>query len=92
MKAAFTNAFANIVGLIGLFLAFVFPIGYIVFTEPVARVVSRIAWWIGLDRNAEPGDSLVDSAFLISFFLAVTGLCLANAFINRRKRKPPHVE
>lgn len=85
-------ALANFAGLIGLFLAIVFPVGYVLFTEPVAGVVLQVAWLIGIDRNAEPGDSLVDCALLLSLLLAIAGVLLANAFIKRRRRRPANVE
>ncbi|CAG9273831.1 hypothetical protein [Paraburkholderia unamae] len=83
---------ANVVGVIGLFLVLVFPVGYILFTEPVAGVVSQMAWSIGIDRNAEPGDSLVDCALLFSFVLAVVGVFLVNMLNRQRRRRPENVE
>lgn len=85
-------ALVNVAVFLGLFLVLILPVGYVVFTDPVASVVSQAASWIGIGRNAEPGDSLVNSVFLISSLLAMAGVCLASAFIKRRKRRHPHVE
>ncbi|WP_321783730.1 hypothetical protein [Paraburkholderia sp. J94] len=88
MKAVLLNAAA----VIGLFLVLVFPIGYFAFTEPLIGMVSRAAWWLGLDRNAEPGDAMVDSVLLLSFLLATACVCLVNAVARRRRRRAAHVE
>ncbi|MBV8260716.1 MAG: hypothetical protein JO239_07100 [Paraburkholderia sp.] len=88
MKAAI----ANVACVTGFFLVLVFPVGYIVFTEPVADLVSQMAWRIGIDRDAEPGDALVDCALLLSFLLAIAGLLLVNTLNKRRKRRPESVE
>ena len=86
------SALANVAGVMGLFLVLFFPIGYIVFTEPVADVVSQMAWRTGIDRNAEPGDVLVDCALLLSLLLAIAGLLFVNTLNKRRKRRPENVE
>lgn len=86
------SVLANVAGVIALFLVLIFPIGYIVFTEPVAGVVSQMALWSGIDRNAEPGDSLVDCALLFSFLLAIVGMLLVTMFNKRCRKRPENVE
>lgn len=84
--------FVNVAAVILLFLALVYPVGRLIFTEPVATAVARAALWIGLDRDGEPGDSLVDSALLVSLFLALATVALANVLLKRHPRKRSHVQ
>ncbi|QGZ60892.1 hypothetical protein [Paraburkholderia acidisoli] len=88
MRKAFVNAAASIL----LFLALVYPVGRLIFIEPVATAVARAAFWVGLDRDGEPGDALVDSVLLVSLLLALAMVALANALLKRHRRKPLHVQ
>jgi hypothetical protein len=82
----------NTVGVVGLFCAFAFPVGRMVFTETGEGVLTRIISWFGIYREAEPGDYLVDSSLLLSLLLAISVVWLANILINRRNRKHSNVK
>ena len=88
----FKRTVANIAGVVGLFFAFIVPVGRTVFSDPWAVIVVRITLWLGIFHNEEEGDSQVCAALLISFLLAISVVWLANLLINRRNRKHANVK
>jgi hypothetical protein len=74
---------ANIAGVVGLFFAFIFPVSRMVFSLTGEKIVDRVTSWLGIFRNAEPGDSLIATFILISFLLSVSVVSLVNLFVNR---------
>jgi hypothetical protein len=83
---------ANIAGVVGLFFAFIVPVGRMVFSDTGGRLVIRAMLWLGIYRVAEPGDLLVEAVLLLSLLLAISAVWLANLFINRCNRKHPNVK
>jgi hypothetical protein len=88
----FKRTVANIASIVGLFFAFIVPVGRMVFSEPGGIIVIRVTSWLGIYRNAEPGDSLIDTSFFLSLLLAISVVWLANFFINRRNRTCANVK
>lgn len=82
---------ANIVGMAGLFVAFMFPVAPMVFSHTGENIIGRITSWLGLYRYSEPGDELVDAFLLLSLLLAISVVWLTNLFINFRNRKQENV-
>ena len=82
----------NVAGVVGLFFAFIVPVGRMVFSETGGYLVVRVTSWLGIYRNAEPGDSHIDAAILFSFLLAIWLVWLVNLLINRRNRKHQNVK
>jgi hypothetical protein len=83
---------ANIGSIVGLFFAFIVPVGRVVFSDTVGRLIIRAMVWLGIYRVAEPGDLLVEASLVISLLLAVSVVWLANLFINRRNRTRTNVK
>ena len=63
---------ANIAGVVGLFFVFMFPVARMVFSSTGESIIGQVTSWLGIYRNAEPGDSLVDTFLLISLLLAMS--------------------
>ena len=83
---------ANIAGVVGLFFAFIVPVGRMMFSEIGGFLVVRVTSWLGIFRNAEPLDSHVSAAILFSFLLAISVVWLANLLFNRCNQKHPNVK
>lgn len=83
---------ANIVSVVGLFFAFILPVGHLVFSDTGANFTVRVTSWLGIYRDAEPGDSIVDMSLLLSLCLAILVVCLANFLINWQNRKHSNVK
>jgi hypothetical protein len=88
----FKRTLVNIAGVVGLFFAFVFPVSRMVFSHTGEDIIGRVTLWLGIYRNAEPGDSLIGTFLLLSLLLAISVVWLANLLINRRNRKRPNVK
>ncbi|CAN0624586.1 conserved protein of unknown function [Burkholderia multivorans] len=83
----FKKILVNIASVVGLFFAFALPVGRMVFSETGEIIISRVMSWLGIYRDAEPGDSLIDTSLSLSFLLAISVVWLANILINKRNRK-----
>jgi hypothetical protein len=83
----FKKILVNIAGVVGLSFVFALPVGRMVFSETGEITISRVMSWLGIYRDAEPGDSLIDTSFLLSLLLAIAVVWLANILINKRNRK-----
>jgi hypothetical protein len=75
-----SRALVNIAAIVGLFCVFALPVGRMVFSGAGQNVITRFILWLGVYRDAEPGDYLVDSSLFIS-------LCkhIPNAVLTMRK-------
>lgn len=88
----FKRTLANIASVAGLFLVFFFPVGRMVFSTTGEHIVDRVALWLGIFGNAEPGDSLAWAVLLLCLLLALSTTCLANLIINQRNQKHANVK
>ncbi len=88
----FKKILVNIASVAGLSVAFAIPVGLMVFSETGEIIISRMMSWLGIYRDAEPGDSLIDTSLLLSFLLAIAVVWLANILINERNRKRSNVK
>jgi hypothetical protein len=83
---------ANIAGVVGFFFVFIFPVSGMVFSLTGEKIVDRVTSCLGIFRNAEPGDSLIATFIMISFFLSVSVVYLANFFIKRVNKNIKNVK
>jgi hypothetical protein len=82
---------ANIAAVVGLFFAFIVPVGRLVFSETGGYLVVRLTSWLGIFRNSERGDSHVSVSILISIFLAISLVWLVNVILNQYNRKRQNI-